>query len=134
MWIYSPYDQTGDNSSPGDTAGVRPFDFLILFPSAAAQAGQIYRQYQQTQSQTHRRNTGQEDQRLPNRVKHGADGQTKQEVEKPLMLIHLTSVMQCKTKLIKLQHFLNHHYCLLVSKRKKVRKKCLNKIYISWIK
>lgn len=66
---YSPYDQTGDNSSPCDTAGVRPFDFLILFPSAAAQAGQIYRQYQQTQSQTHGRNTGQEDQRLPNRVK-----------------------------------------------------------------
>lgn len=55
--------------------------------------------------------------------KHGADGQTKQEVEKPLMLIHLTSVMQCKTKLIKLQHFLNQHYCLLVSKRKKKSEK-----------
>lgn len=53
----SPHDETRDDGSPGDTAGLWPFGVLIYLSAAAAQADQVYRKHQQAQTQTHRTNT-----------------------------------------------------------------------------
>lgn len=53
----SPYDETCDDSSPGETAGFRPFGVFIDVSAAATYADQAHRHDQQAQTQTHRSNT-----------------------------------------------------------------------------
>lgn len=60
----SPYDETCDDSSPGDTAGIGPFGVFIHVPLAATQTDKVYSQNQQAQTQTHCTNTCQKYQRL----------------------------------------------------------------------
>ncbi|TNN71550.1 hypothetical protein EYF80_018236 [Liparis tanakae] len=54
---HSPYDETCDDSSPGETAGFRPFGVFIDVSAAATYADQTHRHDQQAQTQTHRSNT-----------------------------------------------------------------------------
>lgn len=60
----SPYDETCDDSSPRDTAGIRPFGVFTFVLLAAAQADQVHTKDQQAETQTHRTNTRQKYQRL----------------------------------------------------------------------
>lgn len=60
----SPYYEACDNSSPGGTAGIRPFGFFIQLPPAAAQTQQVHCQKQQAQTKTHSTNACKKYQRL----------------------------------------------------------------------
>lgn len=53
----SPYDETREDGSPGDTAGIGSFGVFISFLAAATQANQVYRENQQAQTHTHCTNT-----------------------------------------------------------------------------
>ena len=68
-----PYDESGDDSHPGEAAGAGPLDLLVFAPAAAAHAAEVDGEQQRAEAQPRRAHARQQDQRLQQR------GQTRRE-------------------------------------------------------
>lgn len=73
FFIFSPCDEAGGDSRPGDAAGVRLLALILFVFAAAAQTAQVDGQTQQVEAEPRSRHTAQEYESLQRERRWGDD-------------------------------------------------------------